>query len=112
MAENSGYKKGTIKLTWVSDHDPNELNSMMFNNQSDAIEYAKENGKKDFLIFKLIWTKNDRYKWVVQPYKSGAYYPFKIGMRINESPLLKFAAGSLMVLGVFFLGKTVISKTK
>lgn len=95
------YKKGTIKVAWISKNDYNELNSMMFNSLKDALEYVK--GKDDYMIMELVENNGDYYKWKVLPY--GNYRSYNYGMIISKNIILKTFFLGLVIYGSYSLIK-------
>lgn len=102
------YSEGTIKLTWVDPSNYGLLHSKMFEDIDEAISFAKEAGLKNWLIFKLRHSESDEYVWDLMD--SGDSKSYTMGMKISNNLPLKIVGGSLMVLGVIYLGKLMMKK--
>lgn len=103
------YQEGTIKLTWIKPSDYTILNSKMFDSVEDALISAKDMKLgTDFLIMKLKETDGNQYQWVVLPY--GDYKPYVTGMKISDSPIIKYGSLALMGLGVVYLVNLISKK--
>ena len=83
------YPIGTLKVTWVLGPEYTTLNSQMFKKQDldKAIEYGKNMGGKDFMIFELAENKGDSYSWKLLPY--GDAKKFVSSMKNQDSAIFK-----------------------
>lgn len=95
------YPVGTVKLTFLSPDDYWTLNSKMFKSNDEAILYAIENNKKDWLIMKLVATDGNNYQWELQP--NGAYRSYTTSMKIKDNFVLKMVLMALMLYGAYSL---------
>ncbi len=79
-------EQGTIKVAWLEEK-AESMSSRMFNTVEEAEQFAEENNKKDYLIFKLLEQKDmEEFKWELLPY--GRFGLFKKLFRIYKNGLL------------------------
>jgi hypothetical protein len=104
------YSAGTIKLVWIPKENYTIMESKMFDSIEDATSYANSVGRKDYMLMSLIETKDHYYKWKVLPY--GKYNSYKYGMKISESPIIKFGSAFLIVFGAYSLFKSIKKSIK
>jgi hypothetical protein len=109
MAEELPYKTGTIKLTWIDPRNYKFLESKMF----DTVEQALLNvptflKQGDFLIFKLVETDGNQYRWELLNY--GRSNEYINGMKFRDNKALYYGTMGLAVLGAIFLIKFVIKR--
>lgn len=96
------YEIGTIKVTWIYKDNFMVLNSKMFkkNELEKALAFAKGlNVGKDFMIFELMETKNDAYKWKLLPY--GDADKFVKSMEYQNSRFLQGLVGLGLILAIY-----------
>lgn len=92
------YSIGTLKLTWINPNDYTILDSKMFSEKELNKALIEAEGKKDWMIFQLIWTKGDSYSWKLLPY--GTANEFIRGMKIKDSfllPILSIAGFGILI---------------
>jgi hypothetical protein len=89
------YPLGTLKLTWVNPTNFNILESKMFrvDELPTLMDEAKRTNLKKFLVFKLVETEGNSFKWELQP--QGSYKEFNFGMSIYENRFYQ-----VLILGV------------
>lgn len=100
------YKIGTIKLTWIDPNDYRLLSSAMYTTVEEALSNTA--GKKNWLIFKLKSVSGDNYTWDLLSY--GVSDKYVTGMKVNDSPVLKYGGYALMILGAYYVGSVLIKK--
>jgi hypothetical protein len=71
-SETSPYVKGTIKLTWIDPKNFAILSSKMYETLDEALKNTQ--GKKDWLIFRLVESDGNSYKWELLPYGDSKSY--------------------------------------
>lgn len=91
------YKDGTIKLTWVNDSDYSVLESSMHDSLQSAIDASKN--RKNWLIFQLISSEGDNYKWKLLPY--GRYRSYTTGMSLSNSFLFKASVFTVICFAAY-----------
>lgn len=106
MNENLPYSKGTIKLTWINRKDNTLLESSMHDSVEDALINVPKNIKKnDILIFELVETDGNSYKWKLLKY--GRYYQYKYGMDVFDNDILFYGIIGLTIFGAYSFLKSV-----
>jgi hypothetical protein len=75
-----------------------------------TVEQALSNiaGKKNWLIFKLRSVSGDNYFWELLPY--GVSDKYVTGMKVNDTPILKYGSYALMIMGAYYIGSLLIQK--
>ena len=100
------YKVGTIKLTWINPRDNTILESAMFRSVDEALKNLPTDIKRnDFLLFQLIQTDGEKYRWKLLNY--GKFYQYKYGMEFLDSDLLFYGTLLFTVLGFLYIIKFV-----
>ena len=100
------YKIGTIKLTWIDPNDYRVLSSAMYSTVEQALTNTE--GKKNWLIFKMRSVSGDNYSWELLPY--GVSDKYVMGMKVNDTPILKYGGYALMIMGAYYVGSLLIQK--
>lgn len=104
------YKEGTIKLTWIDDHDPLALHSRMFHSVQQALSNIEKNTYKNWLLFELTATDGNQYAWKILPH--GEHRKLTTSMKIMNNPLLLLGTVAVLAIGAFYLGKAGVKLIK
>jgi hypothetical protein len=99
-AESSPYMKGTIKLTWIDPKNYGILCSKMFETLDEALKNTED--KKDWLVFRLVESDGDSYKWELLPY--GESKSYLSSMKVSDF-LEKYGLYVLLGLGIILISK-------
>jgi hypothetical protein len=79
----------------------------MFNSVQDALNSTDqiESLGNNWLIFQLVQTDGQKYKWEVLPY--GKHKGYVNGMKLRDNLVLRYGSVLLMVLGAYMLYKLI-----
>lgn len=100
------YQPGTIKLTWFNKKDYKTLLSKMFRPSSlqEAIRQGEALDGK-YMIFELIETEKNEYKWKLLPY--GESVAFERGMEYRNSLAFKLIGITIIAFSLYGMKKYI-----
>lgn len=99
------YEVGTLKLTWIDPKDYTILDSKMFNKNDLKGALQESKNKPSFMLFELVNTKNDSYRWKLLPY--GESDRFVRSMKLNNSVWMPFVSIAFIGFAAYGIYKTI-----